>query len=371
MKLNLKITPLKEWFPGYQKPLIISGPCSAESETQILSTAHAIKSYFPNSIFRAGIWKPRTRPNSFEGVGTVGLKWLQTVKKETGMMVSAEVANARHVEESLKHGIDILWIGARTTVNPFSVQEIADALRGTDMPIFIKNPLNPDLQLWIGALERVNNAGISKICAVHRGFYAYNEIVYRNAPRWEIAIELKTLCPELPIICDPSHICGNVEGIPPVAQKALDLDYDGLMIETHINPKEALSDSKQQVTPSQLNDIIKGLLVKKTSSNNSDFKNKLTELRELINKTDDEILQLMSERMAIAEEIGMYKKENNVTVFQIKRWEELLKKRIAKGRNIDLNIDFVKQLFMLIHEECIRIQTELKDKPEVHQDIKK
>ena len=232
MKLDLTITPIKDWFPEYTKPLLIAGPCSAESEKQMLDTAKQIAAEFPNSIFRAGIWKPRTRPNTFEGIGNIGLKWLQTVKQETGLLTSTEVATAAHVELCLKHGVDILWIGARTTVNPFSVQEIADALRGNDIPVFVKNPIYPDLQLWAGALERVNNAGITKIAAIHRGFQSYDNGPFRNSPKWELAIELKASCPELPVICDPSHIGGTPELIPYLAQKAMDMDMDGLMIET-------------------------------------------------------------------------------------------------------------------------------------------
>ena len=244
MKLNLNITPMSSWLPDAPSPLIISGPCSAESEIQMLSTAKAIAKFQGNNIFRAGIWKPRTRPNAFEGIGSIGLEWLKTVKQETGMLTATEVANAHHVEECLKQGVDILWVGARSTVNPFSVQEIADALKGVDIPVFVKNPVNPDIQLWIGALERINQAGITKLAAIHRGFHSFDTTTFRNAPKWELAIELKTLCPELPQICDPSHICGNTDLIPYISQKALDLDMAGLMIETHIQPKVALSDAK-------------------------------------------------------------------------------------------------------------------------------
>ena len=273
MVLDLNIVPISNWLPKVDKPYLISGPCSAESESQMLQIAKQISEYFPNNIFRAGIWKPRTRPNSFEGVGDVGLKWMQSVKEETGMLTATEVANAFHVEKCLKHNIDILWIGARTVVNPFSVQEIADALKGTDIPVFIKNPINPDLQLWIGALERINNAGIKKIAAIHRGFHSFEKMPFRNDPKWELVIELKSLCPQLPIFCDPSHICGNTELLPYVAQKALDLAMDGLMIESHFNPKIALSDSKQQITPSLLFELLSNLSLRDLTSENLEFKN--------------------------------------------------------------------------------------------------
>lgn len=356
MQLHLNITPLEKWFPTAEKPLLISGPCSAESELQMLETAHGIAKNFPNNIFRAGIWKPRTRPNAFEGVGNIGLKWMQRVKEETGMLTATEVANAHHVEECLKHGIDILWIGARTTVNPFSVQEIADVLKGVDIPVFIKNPVNPDLQLWIGALERINNAGITKIAAIHRGFHSFEMTPFRNDPKWEIAIELKTLCPSLPLFCDPSHICGNTELLPYIAQKALDLAMNGIMIETHIQPKIALSDAKQQVTPFALAELVSNLAIREITSENLEFKNKLDELRNVINKVDDEILQVMSTRMSVARQIGDYKKDNQVTILQISRWEEILRTRLKNGEMMGLSQNFIKELYQLIHNESIRIQ---------------
>lgn len=362
MKLNLNITPLSAWFPDYTKPLLIAGPCSAESEEQMLTTAKQIAALYPNSIFRAGIWKPRTRPNTFEGIGNVGLKWMQMVKQQTGLLTSTEVATATHVEECLKHGIDILWIGARTTVNPFSVQEIAEALRGVDIPVFVKNPIYPDLQLWIGALERVNNAGITKIVAIHRGFQSYDNGPFRNSPKWELAIELKAACPELPVICDPSHIGGTPELIPYIAQKAMDMDMDGLLIETHCRPAEALSDAKQQVTPLQLKQIIDDLQIRSSSIENIELQTKLEELRNIINKLDNELLEILAKRMAISAQIGAYKKENNITILQVSHWKKLIESGIESGNQIGLPEEFIKGLYQLIHDESIRRQTEVMNK---------
>lgn len=366
MSSLLKITPINQWHKNDKRPLIISGPCSAETETQMLTTAKAIAAIDKNIIFRAGIWKPRTRPNSFEGIGTVGLEWMKKVKEETGMLTATEVANGAHVEECLKHGVDILWVGARTTVNPFSVQEVADALKGVDIPVFVKNPINPDLQLWLGALERINYAGITKIAAIHRGFHSYTNTPFRNAPNWELAVEMKRLCPDLPMICDPSHICGNTELIPYISQKALDMDMYGLMIETHCTPSIALSDAKQQVTPAQLAELLKKLVVRQPNSDNADFKNKLEQLRESINKADDELLHTLANRMKVVEKIGEYKKQNNVTILQTTRWEELLNERINMGAMMGLSEEFVRTLYVLIHEESIRKQTEIMNQNPAH-----
>ena len=351
----LNITPISQW-AREKRPLIISGPCSAESESQMLTTATALAAIDKNIIFRAGIWKPRTRPNAFEGVGSIGLEWMKTVKARTGLLTATEVANGNHVEECLKNGIDMLWIGARTTVNPFSVQEIADAVKGVDIPVFIKNPINPDLQLWLGALERINYAGITKIAAIHRGFHSYNPSPFRNAPNWDIAVELKRICPDLPVICDPSHICGNTELIPYISQKALDMDMYGLMIETHCTPSLALSDAKQQITPFELSELLKRLVVRHANSDNPDFKNKLDQLRESINKADDELLQVLANRMGIVEKIAEYKKQNNVTILQTSRWESLLNERIQVGTLMGMSEEFIKALYVLIHEESIRKQ---------------
>jgi chorismate mutase len=362
MKLDLKILPLTQWCTNYCKPLIVAGPCSAESEEQMLTTAKQIASYNQNIIFRAGIWKPRTRPNTFEGIGNKGLEWLAQVKKETGLRTATEVANAHHVEECLKMGVDILWIGARTTGNPFSVQEIADALQGVDIPVFVKNPIYPDVQLWAGALERVNNAGINKIAGIHRGFNSYDNGPFRNSPKWELAIDLKAACPALPVICDPSHIGGTPELIPYIAQKAMDMDMDGLMIETHYNPKVALSDAKQQVTPEQLNTIITDLKIRTSYIGNIDLQNKLDELRTIIAKLDNEILEVLAKRMAISTQIGEYKRDNDITILQVNHWKQLINSSIESGAMLNLPSEFVKGLYQLIHDESIRRQTEVMNK---------
>jgi chorismate mutase len=362
LKLELNITPLTDWFPAYNKPLLIAGPCSAESEEQMLSTAKQIASAYPNSIFRAGIWKPRTRPNMFEGIGDIGLQWMQQVKQQTGLLTAAEVANADHVEKCLNAGIDILWVGARTTVNPFSVQEIADALKGVDIPVFVKNPIYPDLQLWAGALERINSAGIKKIAAIHRGFHSYDNGPFRNSPKWELAIELKAACPELPIICDPSHIGGTTELIPYLAQKAMDMDMDGLMIETHINPAVALSDAKQQITPHVLKKIISELNIRTASIVSVELQSKLDELRAVINKLDNDLLELLAKRMAVSTQIGEYKRENNITILQVSHWKQLIEKSILNAHQLGLPKDFIKSLYQLIHDESIRIQTDVMNK---------
>jgi chorismate mutase len=366
MSTLLKNDPIAQWWPNYTgKPVLIAGPCSAESEEQMLSTAGLIKAQFPNAVYRAGIWKPRTRPGSFEGIGSIGLKWMQKVKEMTGMRLATEVANAQHVEECLKHGIDLLWVGARSTVNPFTVQEIADALKGVDIPVLVKNPVNPDLQLWIGALERIEKAGIHKLGAIHRGFHTHETASFRNTPLWEIAVELKTKLPDLPMICDPSHICGNTQLIPYVAQKAVDLDMDGLMIETHVNPKIALSDAKQQLTPAQLVTVMEGLSVRTATSTDVTFRNKLDELREQISSIDDELLHILSRRMLISKKIGEYKRDNNVTVLQVKHWDELLKNRLNTGRMLGMGEDFVGKVFTAIHNESIQVQAQVMNKESV------
>ncbi len=362
MKPLLNISSIHTWTGKKNKPIIISGPCSAENETQVMSTAKAIAAIDSSVIFRAGIWKPRTRPNSFEGVGTIGLKWLQKVKQETGMKVTTEVANAKHVEECLQSGVDIVWIGARTTVSPFAVQEIADALKGVDIPVMIKNPVNPDLQLWIGAIERIYQAGVTKLAAIHRGFHSYGNSPFRNEPNWEIAVGLRLAYPSLPIICDPSHICGNTELIPYISQKALDMEMDGLMIETHIMPGIAKSDAKQQLTPVQLKELLSKLVVREMISQNKEFIDQLTQLRTHINNADDEILQVLMKRMQIVREIGQYKKDNNVTILQATRWEEILNTRISNGQMMGLSEELIRKLYHLIHDESIRIQTEIMNK---------
>src|SRR5690349_13877933 len=299
MKKELDLESIKTWLHT-DRPIIISGPCSAETEEQTVATAKQIAATGKVHALRAGIWKPRTRPGQYEGAGTEGLKWLIAAKKETGLPVTTEVANAAHVEAALKAGVDILWVGARTTVNPFSVQEVADSLKGVDIPVMVKNPVNPDLELWIGALERLNKAGIKKLAAIHRGFSSFEKGPFRNAPMWDLAIELKTRIPELDIICDPSHIAGNRDLIALICQKALDLNMSGLMVESHINPDAAWSDAKQQVTPAVLGNIIEGLVARKPSTDNKTFKDTLAVLREQIDQLDDEIMQKLAKRMTIS-----------------------------------------------------------------------
>ena len=345
--------------PGMEekRPLVIAGPCSAETEEQVLTTAKHLASN-GLKIFRAGIWKPRTKPGGFEGVGSDGLAWLQKVKKETGMYVATEIATQKHVYEALKYGVDLLWIGARTTANPFAVQEIADALHGTNVPILVKNPVNPDLELWIGAVERIYNAGIKRIGVIHRGFSSYDEKLYRNIPQWHIPIELKRRIPNLPIICDPSHIGGKRELIAPLSQQAMDLNYEGLIIESHCDPDNAWSDKDQQVTPDVLSYILNLLVIrdaKQTTEN-------LNELRKQIDSVDDELLSILNKRMRISREIGQYKKEHNMQVLQTGRYDEILKDRIAAAVRMNLSADFMKTILEAIHEESIRQQIEVLNK---------
>lgn len=364
MKKVLQHESITAWFPAKTKPFIISGPCSAETEEQMVATARQLAATGKVHALRAGIWKPRTRPGQYEGAGAEGLQWLMLAKQETGLPVTTEVANAAHVEACLKAGVDILWVGARTTVNPFSVQEVADALKGVDIPVMVKNPVNPDLELWIGALERLNKAGITRLAAIHRGFSSSEKGPFRNAPMWDLPIELKTRIPDLDIICDPSHIAGNRDLIALICQKALDLDMVGLMIESHINPDAAWSDAKQQVTPAALSKIIDGLVVRTPSSDNKSFKDTLSLLREQIDVLDDEIMQKLSSRMKISEKIGQYKKENNVTILQVSRWEEIIQTRISLGKAMGLNEQFTHDLLKLIHHESIQVQTRVMNKVE-------
>ena len=371
MKLNLKTIPIESWLKLNGKPILISGPCSAETEEQLLITAKELAETGRVQLFRAGIWKPRTRPSAFEGVGETGLKWLQTVKEKTGLPVTTEVANAKHAELCLEAGIDVLWVGARTSVNPFSVQEIADALRGTDIPILIKNPISPDLHLWIGALERINKAGITKIAAVHRGFSSMERTPFRNAPMWEIPIELKTLCPSLPILCDPSHITGNSELIQMISQKAIDLDMHGLMIETHFAPKTALSDSKQQLTPKQLCTLLDDLIIRDSKITNKKIEDELEQLRNVIDDIDDEVIQSLSLRMDIAERIGEFKKKNKVTILQAKRWDEIVNQRIKNGLALRLSEEFIRGFLKLIHSESIRKQSKVMNSKPLKRRMKK
>jgi chorismate mutase len=359
MKLDLNIQPLSSWIKTGKEPLLIAGPCSAETEDQLVATAHLLAQTGKVSALRAGIWKPRTRPGEFEGIGSIGLQWLKRAKDETGLPTAVEVATAKHVEEALKAGVDILWVGARSTVNPFTVQEIADALKGVDIPVMVKNPVNPDLSLWIGALERINNAGITKLAAIHRGFSSYEKSAFRNEPMWDIAIHLKTLAPHLPIINDPSHITGNRDLIGYIAQKALDLDMQGLMIESHIDPSVAWTDAAQQVTPSALADIIDRLALRKPEVRDAEVNDKLAELRSKIDKIDDLLIQKTAERMQIAEKIGQYKKDKGITILQVNRWEEILEKRTTYGKALKLSPEFTEKFLELLHSESIRRQTEI------------
>ena len=359
MKLNLKLQPLSTWVKTKNEPLLIAGPCSAETEDQLLATAHLLAKTGKVSVLRAGIWKPRTRPGEFEGIGSIGLTWLKRAKEETGLPTAVEVANAKHVEEALAAGVDILWVGARSTVNPFTVQEIADALKGVDIPVMVKNPVNPDIQLWVGALERINNAGITKLAAIHRGFSSYEKTAFRNEPMWELAIQLKTLCPELPIINDPSHICGNRELIQYVAQKALDLDMQGLMIESHLDPSVAWTDAKQQLTPAALSELMELLTLRKPESKDKEFTDKLADLRTSIDKIDDQIIQKIAERMQVVQKIGEFKRDNGVTILQVNRWDQIMNKRSAFAKALKLDLNFTSKLLELIHSESIRKQTEI------------
>lgn len=350
----------KNWLEALNltHPLLIAGPCSAETEDQVLQIARELKNS-DTSIFRAGIWKPRTRPGGFEGVGAIGLKWLQKAKAETGLLMAVEVANAAHVKLAIEHDIDVLWIGARTTVNPFAVQEIADALKGTDKIVLIKNPVNPDLSLWIGGIERIYNAGITKLGAIHRGFSTYEKTKYRNIPEWQIAIELQAKFPNLPLICDPSHITGKREMVAEVSQQALDLNYDGLIIETHIDPENAWSDARQQVTPTDLNILIENLRVRNEDDDTADFVQKLAKFRVQIDTFDSKIIETLGERMKISEQIGALKKESNVAILQKERWLAIQKKMISEGFDKDLDEEFILKLFKAIHQESILRQSKI------------
>lgn len=349
---------IKPVFQKKERPVIIAGPCSAESEEQVLTTARALAKQ-KIDLFRSGIWKPRTRPNSFEGVGVIGLSWLKKVKEQTGLKVTTEVANREHVFAALKYGVDVLWLGARTTVNPFSVQEVADALEGTDIPVLIKNPINPDLKLWMGAIERIAKAGISQIAVIHRGFSYHGDSDFRNVPRWQIPIELKREFPDLQIICDNSHICGRRDTLLKVAQKAMDLNFDGLMTEVHPNPDEAWSDAQQQITPEIFQELTRELVLRNESTNDIEFLESIEHFRHEINDIDNELMNLLGARMRIADKIGEYKKRNNISIFQPRRWSEILDKAVAKGHVLGLSEQFVTSFLKSIHDESINRQEEI------------
>lgn len=339
--------------------MIISGPCSAETEEQVLETAVRLHKTGKIDMLRAGIWKPRTRPGSFEGIGTKGLPWLQKAKELTGLPVTVEVATGKQVEDALHFEIDVLWIGARTTVNPFSVQEVADALRGVDVPVLIKNPINPDLELWTGAVERVAKAGIKQIGLIHRGFSSYGNTEYRNAPMWHLAIEMKRRNPELLMLNDPSHICGRRDILLDVAQQAIDLDYDGLMIESHIDPDKAWSDAKQQVTPERLAEMLDSIVWRREDINSESFHQEMEKLRQQINQLDDELMQILGQRMKVADKIGEYKKQNNITILQTNRWNAILQRAFNKGEKLGLSKEFITKYFDAVHMESINHQNKI------------
>ena len=354
--MELELKPLH--LPSDQeRPFVIAGPCSAETEEQVMTTARQLAHQGCHN-FRAGVWKPRTKPGGFEGHGEPALKWLKQVKEETGMLVTTEVATPEHVELCLKYGIDILWIGARTSANPFAMQALADSLKGVDIPVFVKNPVNPDLELWIGALERINQAGIKKLGAIHRGFSSYDKKIYRNLPMWQIPIELRRRIPELPIISDPSHIGGRRELIAPLCQQAMDLGFDGLIVESHCDPDRAWSDAKQQVTPDVLDYILSLLIIRDDNMSTEG----ITQLRNQIDELDNDLMNLLAKRMRVCREIGLYKKEHNMTVLQPTRYNEILDKRGAQGALCGMDGDFVKHVFEAVHEESVRQQMEIINK---------
>ena len=342
-----------------KRPLIISGPCSAETEEQVLETATRLAKTGKVDILRAGIWKPRTKPGLFEGIGTKGLPWLLQAKKMTGLPITVEVATARHVQDALQFDVDVLWIGARTTVNPFSVQEVAEALRGVDIPVLIKNPIHPDLELWSGGIERLQKVGVTQVGMIHRGFSSYGNTEFRNAPMWHLPIEMKRRFPGMLLICDPSHICGNRTLLQQVAQKSIDLDFGGLMIESHIDPDNAWSDAKQQVTPERLSEMLDALVWRFETSNEKEFITILATLREQINQVDDELLTLLGQRMKIADKIGSYKKENNITILQTNRWNDILERAFVKGEVLGLSKEFITKYFDAVHLESINHQNKV------------
>ncbi|MFN8299510.1 MAG: chorismate mutase [Chitinophagales bacterium] len=363
MSVSLNITPFADWTGVANKPFVIAGPCSAEGEEQVMETVQQIVSLAKGKVhmIRAGIWKPRTRPNSFEGVGEIGLPWVKNAGRSVGLPVTVEVANPEHVEAALKAEIDVLWIGARTTVSPFAVQEIADSLKGVDIPVLVKNPVNPDLDLWVGAIERLNAVGLTKLGAIHRGFSSYQKTIYRNPPMWEIPIELRRRYPGLPIILDPSHMGGARDLIYNLAQQGMDMGFEGLMIEAHRNPDKAWSDAKQQVTPQRLAEILQTLMVRQPSIATDEFQ-PLLDLRARVDRIDDYIIELLSERMGISEEIGMFKKDHHLAVHQAERWAFIVKRALEKGKTGGLTEEFLLKLFQQIHNESIRHQSNVMER---------
>ena len=357
---KLELVPLYDWGMFTEpRPSVIAGPCSAETKEQVMETAKGLKDLGIN-VFRAGIWKPRTHPGSFEGIGVEGLGWMQQVKKEYGLKISTEVASERHVFECIKFGVDLVWLGARTTANPFLVQEIADALRGTDIPVLVKNPVNPDLDLWIGALERLNRAGIKKLGVIHRGFSTFEKIQYRNDPQWQVAIELRSRFPELPFFVDPSHMGGSKDYIQEISQRSLDLGFEGLMIESHCNPTCALSDAKQQLTPEELRDLLYNkITVRDSDSDSPQWKENIDQLRAKIDVLDENLLYTLASRMKVSRQIGQYKKDNNIAILQTSRWDAVLAKVVEKGREYDLSEKFLTAIFNAIHEASVDAQNEV------------
>lgn len=357
---KLDIIPLYEWGMFTEpRPSVVAGPCSAETEEQVMETARGLKEMGIN-VFRAGIWKPRTHPGCFEGIGSEGLGWMQRVKKEYGLKISTEVASAKHVSECIEAGFDMLWLGARTTVNPFLVQEIADALRGTDIPVLVKNPINQDLDLWIGALERLNGAGVKKLGVIHRGFSTFEKIKYRNDPQWNVIIELRSRYPEIPVFVDPSHLGGNKDYILEISQRSLDLGFEGLMIESHCNPSVALSDAKQQLTPSELSDLLyKQIVVRDADSDSPEWRENIDQLRAKIDVIDENLLYTLGSRMSISRQIGEYKKNNNIAIIQTLRWDAVQAKVVEKGKEYGLPENFLIDVFNAIHEASIEVQNEI------------
>jgi len=357
---NLDIIPLYEWGMFTEpRPSVVAGPCSAETEEQVMETAKGLKELGIN-VYRAGIWKPRTHPGSFEGVGSDGLRWLQKAKKEYGLKIATEVAGEKHVFECLKFGVDLVWLGARTTANPFLVQEIADALKDTDIPVLVKNPVNPDLDLWIGALERLNRAGIKKLGVIHRGFSTFEKIKYRNDPQWQMAIELRSRYPQLPFFVDPSHMAGSRDYIREISQRSLDLGFEGLMIESHCDPSAALSDAKQQLTPAQLSDLLYNqITVRDADSESKEWKDNIDQLRAKIDVIDENLLYALGSRMKISRQIGEYKKSNNIAILQTSRWDAVLAKVVEKGKEYGLPKKFIEDVFNAIHETSVEVQNEV------------
>lgn len=356
---DTKNTKPMNHFSQYSKPILIAGPCSAESEEQILKTAESLKTLPHLAFFRAGVWKPRTRPGHFEGIGKTALLWLSKVKKQYNLPICIEVAHPHHIDLALKYQIDALWIGARTTTNPFSINELAHALKSIQIPVMIKNPMHPEIKLWVGAIERIKNAGIEHIAAIHRGFFYYGNEKYRNKPLWQMPLELKTIFPELPLICDPSHISGKKEYIYEIAQKAMNLGFNGLMIETHYNPTTALSDKEQQLTPHELKNLLQQLKYPNTQSDNPLFISTLQTLRQIIDEIDEDILHLIAKRLEIVAQIAHYKKEHHVTAFQLSRWKNILQTRKSTAKELHINDSFIHQLLTLLHQESIRIQNNI------------